>query len=51
VTCGYFISAWDIDTYRAEFFHPTWTMVAGIRKRSSGPGVFSGGILIYRPGM
>jgi hypothetical protein len=41
---------WDIDVYRAEFIHPRWITVAEVVKTSSGAGILSGELLIYRVG-
>jgi hypothetical protein len=42
------LGVWDIDTYKVEWLHPSWTLRLAVNKQSDGAGDFSGWILTYR---
>lgn len=48
VPLGALTGVFDIDVYRAEYFHPTWTLRVVVDKQSDFAGSFAGWFLVYR---
>lgn len=48
IPLGALTGVFDIDVYRAEYFHPTWTLRVEVDKQSDFAGTLAGWFLVYR---
>lgn len=48
IPLGALTGVFDLEVYRAEYFHPSWSLVVRVKKVSEGSGIFNGWFLVYR---
>jgi hypothetical protein len=50
IACGHPLGSFEIDVYKAEWVHPTWSLRLSVKRATAGAGRITGWVMLFRPG-